>query len=211
MKRNVVCISRTAGAGGETVGRLVAERLGYAYVDEEIIVLASQKAGLDPTEVARTEERAPLLDRLLDALTVPSAMSMIEAAGAYYWVGSTAVPVPAAENLRALIREAIEEIAARGRVVIVAHAASYALGRRPEVLRVLVTASPETRVERLTLLKTDDATRAVRDSDHEREHYLRRFYDVREELPLHYDLVVNTDTLAVEQSVAAIVAAASAA
>ena len=208
MPRKVVCISRTAGAGGETVGRMVAERLGYAYIDEEIIVVASRKAGLHPSEVAKAEERAPLLDRLLDALTVPSAAGFLEATGAYYLAGSTAVPVPVAEDLRALIRQTIEEIAARGRVVIVAHAASYALGKRPDVLRVLVTASPETRVERLTLLKTDDAAKAVRDSDREREHYLRRFYEVREESPLHYDLVVNTDTLAAEQAVAAIAAAA---
>ena len=208
MPRKVVCISRTAGAGGETVGRMVAERLGYAYVDEEIIVLASRKAGMHPSEVAKAEERAPLLDRLLDALTVPSAAGFLEATGACYLAGSTAVPVPVAEDLRALIRQTIEEIAARGRVVIVAHAASYALGKRPDVLRVLVTASPETRVERLTLLKTDDAAKAVRDSDREREHYLRRFYEVREESPLHYDLVVNTDTLAAEQAVAAIAAAA---
>jgi hypothetical protein len=30
----VICISRTLGAGGEEVGWLVAERLGFAYVDE---------------------------------------------------------------------------------------------------------------------------------------------------------------------------------
>ena len=93
-------------------------------------------------------------------------------------------------------------------MVIVAHAASYALGKRPDVLRVFVTASPETRVERLTLLDTKDAAKALRDSDREREHYLRRFYDVRDESPVHYDLVVSTDTLAAEQAVAAIVAAA---
>ena len=208
MPRKVVCISRTAGAGGETVGRMVAERLGYAYVDEEIIVLASRKAGMHPSEVAKAEERAPLLDRLLDALTVPSAAGFLEATGAYYLAGSTAVPVPVTEDLRALIREAIEEIASRGRVVIVAHAASYALGKSPDVLRVFVTASPETRVERLTLLDTKDAAKALRDSDREREHYLRRFYDVRDESPVHYDLVVSTDTLAAEQAVAAIVAAA---
>ena len=208
MTRKVICISRTAGAGGETVGRLVAERLGYAYVDEEIILLASRKAGVNPTEVAKAEERAPLLDRLLDALTVPAASGILEATGAYYLAGSTAVPVPVAEDLRSLIRQAIEDVAARGRAVIVAHAASFALGRRPDVLRVFVTASPDTRVGRLELLKTADAAKALRDSDREREHYLKRFYDVRDESALHYDLVVNTDSLAAEEAVAAILAAA---
>ena len=60
MTRDVVCISRTTGAGGETVGRLVAEQLGFAYVDEDIIVVASRKAGVDPSVVAKAEERAPL-------------------------------------------------------------------------------------------------------------------------------------------------------
>jgi cytidylate kinase len=208
MTRNVVCISRTTGAGGETVGRLVAERLGFAYVDEDIILVASRKAGVDPSVVAKAEERAPLLDRILDALTVEGAVTLV-AGGAYYMSGSTAAPpAPVEENLRALIRQTIEEVAARGRVVIVAHAASYALGQRSDVLRVLVTASPATRAERLTLLDTKDAAKAVRESDREREQYLRRFYDVREETPLHYDLVVNTDTLPAEQAVAAIVGAA---
>ena len=34
MATRVVCISREIGAEGETVGRLVAERLGLQYVDE---------------------------------------------------------------------------------------------------------------------------------------------------------------------------------
>jgi hypothetical protein len=38
--------------------------------------------------------------------------------------------------------------------------------------------------------------------------YLRRFYSVREELPTHYDLVVNTDTFTVEQAAGLVVQAA---
>ena len=48
-------------------------------------------------------------------------------------------------RLRVLIRETIEQTAAQGNVVIVAHAASHALPQRSDALRVLVTASPETR------------------------------------------------------------------
>lgn len=47
------------------------------------------------------------------------------------------------------------------------------------------------------------------ESDRERRLYLERFYDVSEELPTRYDLVVNTDLLDVEQAVAAIVGAAT--
>ena len=44
MNRSVICISRTAVAGGETVGRVVAERLGFRYLDDEVIQLAAEKA-----------------------------------------------------------------------------------------------------------------------------------------------------------------------
>jgi cytidylate kinase len=65
------------------------------------------------------------------------------------------------------------------------------------------------RAERLTgLLLGRDAETAVRESDDERREYLRRFYDVPEELPTHYDLVVNTDLLTPPRAVAIIVAAA---
>ena len=48
MNYRVVCISRAAGAGGEQVGRLVAERLGFRYFDDEVIALASERADSTP-------------------------------------------------------------------------------------------------------------------------------------------------------------------
>jgi cytidylate kinase len=106
------------------------------------------------------------------------------------------------DDVRALIRETIERTAARGNAVIVAHAASYAVTDRQEALRVLVTASPHIRAARVGAAEGLDqarAERAVKDSDAGRRDYLRRFYNVDKELPTHYDLVVNTDVLSVEQ------------
>jgi cytidylate kinase len=120
-----ICISRDAGADGELVGRLVADALGYRYLDEEIV----------------------------------------------------------------------------------AHAASYTLGRDAGALRVLVTASPETRASRMAdgLAAPE---KAVRDADRARAHYLKSFYDVSQELPAHYDLVINTDSLTAAQAAGVISALA---
>jgi len=88
------------------------------------------------------------------------------------------------------------------------------LAGEKNLLRVLVTGSPRTRAQRLwltgRLLNEEESARAVADSDRERQRYLERFFDVREELPTHYDLVINTDQLRIEQAVGAIVAAATA-
>src|ERR1700746_681250 len=45
---SVVCLSHATGSGGEEVGILVARRLGYVYVDEEIVARAAAQGGLEP-------------------------------------------------------------------------------------------------------------------------------------------------------------------
>ncbi len=52
MASKAVSISRTLGAHGEAVGRLVAAELAFRYVDNEIINKAAQRAGVSPEAVA---------------------------------------------------------------------------------------------------------------------------------------------------------------
>jgi cytidylate kinase len=180
------------GAGGDGVGRLVAETLGFNYVDEDIVTRAAQRGGVSAEEIVDAERRKSFLSRLL---------TEFGAGGGAETYGLA--PVQAgdlSDDLRALIREAIEEVAGKGSVVIVAHAASFALAGRDDVLRVLVTASAETRATRYE--------GSIKDSDAERADYLRRFYGVEQELPTHYDLVVNTDVIGVERAAELIVLAA---
>ena len=199
MTRTVVCISHAAGAGGEEVGRLVAERLGFLYVNEEIVARAAAKGGVDAADVADEERRKSLAARALNA---------IAQGGGEAWALGAVGPLSSREELdsddiRSLIRETIEQTAARGKAVIVAHAASYAIGHADEILRVLVTASPETRTTRVAEGEGPDqagAVRAVKESDAGRADYLKRFYDVREESPTHYDVVLNTEALTLEQA-----------
>jgi cytidylate kinase len=216
MRFGVICISRTMAAGGENVGDTVAQRLGFRYVDEQIIERAAQLAQVDPKLVEAAEHRRPLLQRLVDKL-----------AAAYDLAGpvslATGVPVDAfapsplayqaiPEDLRALIRAAIHEVATLGQTVIVAHAASMALAGTAGVLRVLVTASAATRAQRLAVaqgISTEAATAAIAKSDRERRDYFQEFYKIKDELPTHYDLVINTDVLTPIQAVELIVTAAT--
>ena len=117
MPFQVVCISRAVAAGGESIGQTVAQRLGFRYDDEQIIVRAAQQAQVDPHLVEAAEHRRPLLQRLMDKLAMAG-----ELAGP---VGlATGVPLDAfvpgtggyramPDDLRVLIRAAIHD-AARG-------------------------------------------------------------------------------------------------
>lgn len=201
MACNVICISHETGAGGEEVGRLVAERLGFLYVDEEVVVRAAAKAGVDPEKVASQESRQSLAARALEAIAAGGSELPALAGG---------LPLPnpnakesSSERIRMFIREAVIGTAARGNVVIVAHAASFALSPRDRNLRVLVAGTPAARAARLG---TSDG--AIKKSDAGRRDYLKRFYEVERELPTHYDVVVNTDRLGVEGAAELVVRAA---
>ncbi len=207
MQARVVCLSFSDGARGREVGQLVSSRLGYRLIDEGIVWRAAQEAGLERHAVADAERRKSLLARLLEGAAASSA------------AGAPAFGLPALpddvrterDDLRGLITTAIEETAAEGNCVIVAHAASLALARREDVLRVLVTASPETRCARLADERGLDeraAAKLLEESDAGRAAYLRRFYGMRAELPTAYDLVLNTDRIDPELAAALIVEAA---
>jgi len=178
------------------VGRLVADRLGFTYVDDDIVAWAASKGGISPGKVVDEERRKSLVSRVLDAM---GSSSGTEPGGFPRRIGDEL----SSDDIRALIGEAVEQTAARGEVVIVAHAASHAATPGWEALRVLVTASPDIRAARIGAaegLDPTQAARAVKDADASRRDYLKRFYDLAEELPTHYDLVVNTDVLSAEQA-----------
>ncbi len=205
----VVCISHATGAGGEDIGRLVADELGFGYLDGEIVARAAARGGIDPGQVADEERRKSLGARLLEAWAHGGGE-------AWALTGSGSLRSDdqlESEDVRALIREVTEQAAAKGNVVIVAHAASHTVEPGHEALRVFVTASAATRAERLREAQDLDhknAVRAIGESDAGRRDYLKRFYGVDEELPTHYDLVVNTDALSIEQAARLIAQAGSA-
>ncbi len=189
MPASVICISHTEGAGGHEIGRLLAERVGFRYVDDGIVVEAARSKQLYPEAVSLAESRRAGRQLEVD----------------FHRFERT-------ETVRELIREAILATAEAGNVIIVAHAASYALTDREGVLRLLVTASSEQRVLRLAAAEGLDAkaaAKALSESDKGRAAYLKDFYGVTRELPTDYDLVLNTDRVAAETAVETIVQAAA--
>ena len=202
MTHRAVCISHATGADGAAVGRAVAERLGFRYVDEEVIAEAAEWAELDPALVADAERRKPLVARLLGHMTEGGPAQRLPS-------GQWARTAPTDADLRALITGVLRSFADTGSVVIVSHAASFALAGG-EVLRVLVTASDATRSRRVSETSGTDereAARQIRTEDGARADYLKRFYGVERELPTHFDIVINTDALTREQAAGLIAAA----
>jgi cytidylate kinase len=191
LSATVVCISHAEGADGYAVGQAVAARLGFRLADDSIVVDAARSEGL-----------------------FPEALSLAERRNAGRRIEVDFGRVERTEDLRDLIAAAVVRTAEDGNVVIVSHAASYPLAPRQDVLRVLVTASQETREARVADdegVDAKEAAKRVAESDRGRAAYLERFYGVKRELPTDYDLVVNTDRLPIAEAAALVAAACAAA
>ena len=207
MGYRVVAISPTDGSAGDALGPIVARELGFRLINEQVVARVAWKAGVDPEVVADVERRKSLLARVLGSLgdVAPAATA-----------GLSRLPIvddpgPRRDALRGLIRSVLWESAEAGDAVIVAHGASLALATRSDVLRVFITASPETRARRLAEAQNigeAEAAKLVARGDANRADYLKRFYGVSTELPTHYDIVLNTDSIAPEDAAALILTAA---
>jgi cytidylate kinase len=197
MARTVICVSHATGAGGTDLGRLVADKLGFRLIDEEIVTRAAENQNVDVADLADVERRRSLLARILREAATGAAVGSPDAVALF-----GLEPQLDRNSLRALIRQSINETADEGNVVIVSHAASYALADREDVLRVFVTASPKTRARRLVDSQGVDekqAARSIGANDAGRADYLKRFYGIAPELPTHYDLVINTDRVSADR------------
>jgi cytidylate kinase len=208
MSYRTICVSRDAGAAGEEIGQAVATSLGFRYVDEDIVRAAADRTGVDLETAMSAEQRRTLAHKLLDLLAQNGG-----ALGSYAFAPElhhSGVTTDSSQQIPEVIREVVRETADAGEAVIVAHAASHVLAGRPEVLRILVTASPQVRAKRLgELAGVGDGEAAVREADKARADYLQRFHEVKRELPTHYDLVLNTDMLSIGAAAAVIADAAT--
>ena len=66
--KKIITISREFGAGGGTIGRAVAEKLGFEYFDKDIIITAARSVNMATDKVVQYDEKAPALNGFTQAL-----------------------------------------------------------------------------------------------------------------------------------------------
>jgi CMP/dCMP kinase len=174
----------------------VVERLrGWTLIDNEFVDQVAHLAGLSPDEVARREERAPgLLERLARTLAVASP-EMFLTTGEH----SIAVEAETEEVLVVQMTErVIAEAAREGHAVLVGRGAQAVLATRPNALHVYVVASlPFRRQVAVQRLGVDpaNADKAIAETDHQRDQYVKTHYGRDRQDLTQYDLVLNAERL----------------
>src|SRR5579872_6306378 len=185
----IVAFGRELGAGGRAVGERVARILGVELLDKQIVDLVAARLGAPTAYVeARDEQVEGFVERLFRVITsaYPEA-----------YVGDN-VPDWPEERLAHLTAQIIQEQAQTQSLVVIGRGAPILLRNRPDVCRVLVVASMETRARRLSerlAFSYEDAMRQLRQSDQHRTAYMHQHYQVDWRNAHLYDVVVNTDRL----------------
>lgn len=202
----LITISREYAAGGSHVAKLAAAELGWRVVDDEFVDQVAKRAGVSPEEVAEREEKpSTFIERLarVTALELPEMFlptaDVLEEHGEGHFVKVT--------------RSLVEELAARGRSIVVGRASAAVLARATDTLHVRVVAPVEHRVARAVAelgISADEAEDVVEQTDDNRRRYHREYYHRDSTDPCNYDIVLNTHRLGLEGAAAVVVARARA-
>src|SRR5215211_2206540 len=132
----ILSVARQAGAQGETVGRAVAERLGWAYVDREIITQAAAMARVSEATIEQAERVPSLLTRMMEALgRYPSGFELAEAIP-----GAPHVPPLTSEAYRSLIEQVVHQLEETTDAVLIGHASQAVLRGSRRAVHLLVAA-----------------------------------------------------------------------
>lgn len=202
----LITISREYGAGGSTVASLVAERLRWRLVDNQVVEEVARRAGMDAADVARREERGPsFIERLARALTVATPEL----------IGPDPVEPPEADESR-LVRiteQVVTDACEEGDAVLVGRAAVALLGRRQDAFHVRLIAPLDHRArviaDRLSVGE-EEARKRIREVDDNRARYHQQYYDRDWRDARNYHMTLNTAWLGLERSAELIVTAVQA-
>jgi cytidylate kinase len=164
----IITISRGSLSGGKAVAECLARSLGYPLVGREVIQEAADKLGLAPDDLQGRFETTPGL-----------------------WARLT----KERERYFLAVQSALAEWCTRGNLVYHGVAGQFLLKDLPGVLRVLILAPMETRVENLlethSRLTRDQVIDFIRKVDQERSRWVRVMYGAEVQDPSLYDLTVN--------------------
>ena len=128
----IITIGRSYGAGGRTIGRKVADLLGIAYYDSELLRQTAKNSALSEKYLESVDEK-----EINDAVLYMSVGFLNPVYSSVRQVAANAQ------------REVIEKIAAEGPCVIVGRRANEILKDRKNLVSVFVTASVEYRTKRI--------------------------------------------------------------
>ena len=183
-RKAIITIGREYGSGGHDIGKLVANQLGLAFYDKEILTLAAKNSGICEELFENHDEKANpsyLFTMVSETGEMPPLSSVNE--------------MPLNHRIFMAQFEAISKVAMQGPCVIVGRCANYVLREQPNVVNVFIYGDVSARIARIRELEhltVEQAKDRVRKVDKQRQSYYNFFADGNWGHRSNYHLMLNS-------------------
>ena len=185
----VVTIAREYGSGGHLLGEMLSKELGLKVYNKEFIHMAAQKSNIDEGFITKNEQ------------TIPS-----------YWLkciigrdsGQTAEHILSKEDVLFIAEsKIIQEVAEKEPCIIIGRCADFILKDNPKAIKVFCYSDPESAYERCTQsygVPKDKAEAEIRRINRNRATHYEYYTGKKWKDPSHYDLMINTSHIDIEEA-----------
>ena len=180
-QRNVILIGRQFGSGGHDIGKALAEKLGYAFYDQEIIEMTAGTTGYTPEFIQKNEE-------------MMTSSFLYDLVNQMYMYAQADEEAPK-DKIYDAESKVVKELAEKGNCVIVGRCSDYVLRDNRNCLRVFFSAPMENRMKRVMErlhLSEKDARQKIQKEDKWRADNYRYYTGRIWGAAGNFDLTVNT-------------------
>lgn len=187
---SIVTLSREPGSGGRIIASRLAEKLGIDIIHQEVIHEIARSADVSATVLETLDERG---------------LSTLE-----HWISSLVHERHLwPDRYMQHLMKVIGTIGKHGRAVIVGRGANFVLPAEKR-FAVRIVAPQAWRIENVSKefdISSEDAKRRVMQTESDRRAFIRKYFNADIADPNNYDLVINTATLNLDDTVNVISAA----
>lgn len=181
MAKRIITISREFGSGGRFIGMQVAEKLGIAYYDKDIIAQIAEQSGFSPEYIQKNAELSPKKGLF-----------------AYAFAGRDVTGKSIEDMVYEAQRKVILDIADKESCVIIGRNADYILKDRDDVLNVFIHGNMPEKKKRICELYNvteAEAARMMADIDKRRMTNYRFYTEQKWGMAGNYTLSLNSSEL----------------
>jgi cytidylate kinase len=188
MSKSIITISREFGSGGRTIGKMVADALGYKFYDTEIIDRVVEASGLSREIAEKYDEYATHKSSFLYSIAINSG-------------GDSYSGLSFANQVQIAQVKVIKEIAEEGNCVIIGRGADYILRDRRDCLNVFIRADVDFKSKRVIELYGDTDKNIVdrlKEKDAKRRVFYRSFSMREWGVCENYHLMLDSGMIGIE-------------
>jgi cytidylate kinase len=199
-----ITIARQLGSGGSYLAQRLAHRLGFVYLDHQILEQAARELDISDSELIRREERTQSFWAKLLEVFATGCPEDIQSPPSLRLISD--------DELIAAEHKVLLKLAARGSCVIVGRCAFHRLKGRARLINIFVHAERDYRIRRVMQVyhapDPEAAEQMIDRTDNDRRRYVQKicgasWYDAR-----NYHLTIDVSRIGFEAAEEMIVAMA---